>query len=245
MEALRKMSALHVRVVRNGEELMIEARNLVPGDIILLSAGDAIAADARLLEVAALEVAEAALTGESLPVSKTTDPLPQDTTLADRTNMVYAGTHVAAGRGRAVVVATGQRAEVGKIADLTASAIEPKTPLEQRLDQFSRWLVVLAIGLFAAVVGLGLLRGLPFTEVLMVAISQMVSLVPEGLPVAMTIALAVGMQRMATWGDRRGASRRSRRWASTTVICSDKTGTLTRNEMTVTAYGYRRGKRLE
>ncbi len=245
MEALRKLSALHVRVVRNGEELMIEARDLVPGDIMLLAAGDAIAADGRLLEVAALEVAEAALTGESLPVSKTLAPLPQDTTLADRTNMVYAGTHIAAGRGRAIVVATGQHAEVGKIADLTAAAVEPKTPLEQRLDQFSRWLVVLAVALFGAVVGLGLLRGLPFTEVLMVAISQMVSLVPEGLPVAMTIALAVGMQRMAAHGAivRRLAAVET--LGSTTVICSDKTGTLTKNEMTVSAVWVPKGGTLE
>jgi magnesium-transporting ATPase (P-type) len=245
MEALQRLTALRARVVRDGHEQMVEARELVPGDIMLLTAGDAIGADARLIECAALETAEAALTGESLPVGKSAEPLPAETSLADRANMIYAGTHVSAGRGRAVVASIGQQTEVGKIADLTAAAVEPKTPLEQRLAQFGRWLVVVAIVLFAAVVGLGMLRGLAIGEVLMVAISQMVSLVPEGLPVAMTIALAVGMQRMAAQGAivRRLAAVET--LGSTTVICSDKTGTLTKNEMTVTAIWLPDGRTLE
>ncbi len=234
MEALRKMSSLKVRVVRDGTESIIEARDVVPGDIVLLAAGDAVSADARLLEAAALEATEAALTGESLPVLKHTDELPEDSGLGDRKNMIYSGTHLTAGRGRAVIVATGLQTEVGKIAKLTATAADPKTPLELRLHQFGQLLVVVSIVLFALVLAFGLMRGIPFGEIFMVAISQMVSMVPEGLPVAMTIALAVGMQRMA----RRGAIVRRlaavETLGSTSIICSDKTGTLTKNEMTVT-----------
>jgi Ca2+-transporting ATPase len=245
MEALRRLSALKVRVLRGGKEEIIEAHELVPGDLVLLSAGDAVGADARLLEAAALEAAEAALTGESLPVVKHPEPLPEDTSLADRRNMVYSGTHIAAGRGKAVVVATGLATEVGKIAKLTAAAADPKTPLELRIQQFGRYLVGAAIGLFTIVIAFGLLRGLPFVEILMVAISQMVSMVPEGLPVAMTIALAVGMQRMAKRGAivRRLAAVET--LGSTSVICSDKTGTLTKNEMTVTTLWLPGGRQIE
>lgn len=245
MEALRHLSALKVRVLRGGKEEIIEARDLVSGDLMLLSAGDAVGADARLLEAAALEVAEAALTGESLPVAKHPEPLPEDAPLADRRNMVYSGTHIAAGRGKAVVVATGLGTEVGKIAKLTATAADPKTPLELRIAQFGRYLVGAAIVLVTVVLSVGLLHGMPFVDVFMVAISQMVSMVPEGLPVAMTIALAVGMQRMA----RRGAIVRRlaavETLGSTTVICSDKTGTLTKNEMTVTALWLPGGRLIE
>ncbi|HET9978421.1 MAG TPA: HAD-IC family P-type ATPase [Burkholderiaceae bacterium] len=235
MAALRRLAALRVRVLRDGAELSLEARALVPGDIVLLAAGDAVAADARLVEAAQLHAAEAALTGESLPVAKLVLPLPEATVLADRCNMVYSGTHVTAGRARAVVVATGTRTEVGRIAGLTERAAEPKTPLELRLEQFGRALVVAALVLFVLVVLLGLWRALPLSEVLMVAISQMVSMVPEGLPVAMTIALAVGMQRMAARGAIIRRLSAVETLGSTTVICSDKTGTLTRNEMTVVA----------
>ena len=235
MAALRRLSALQVRAVRDGHEQVIAARDLVPGDIVLLAAGDAVAADARLLDAAQLQVAEAALTGESVPVAKAVEASPEAAGLADRHSMVYSGTHVTAGRARAVVVATGVHTEVGRIAGLTEGAEEPKTPLERRLAGFGRALVAAALVLFAVVVALGLVRGLPLADVLMVAISQMVSMVPEGLPVAMTIALAVGMQRMAARGAiiRRLAAVET--LGSTTVICSDKTGTLTKNEMTAVA----------
>lgn len=235
MAALRRLSAVRVRVLRDGAETSLEARALVPGDIVLLAAGDAVAADARLVESAQLHAAEAALTGESVPVAKLALPLPEATVLADRCNMVYSGTHVTAGRARAVVVATGTHTEVGRIAGLTERAEEPKTPLELRLEQFGRALVVAALVLFVLVVLLGLWRALPLAEVLMVAISQMVSMVPEGLPVAMTIALAVGMQRMAARGAIIRRLSAVETLGSTTVICTDKTGTLTRNEMTVVA----------
>jgi Ca2+-transporting ATPase len=235
MTALRRLSAQRVRVLRDASERVVEARELVPGDILLLAAGDAVAADARLLDQAQLQVAEAALTGESVPVAKQVAPVDAATGLADRHCMVYSGTHVTGGRARALVVATGVHTEVGRIAGLTERAEEPMTPLEQRLEQFGRALVGAALGLFVLVVLLGLWRRLPLPEVLMVAISQMVSMVPEGLPVAMTIALAVGMQRMAARGAIIRRLSAVETLGSTTVICSDKTGTLTRNEMTAVA----------
>ncbi|MDZ4288500.1 MAG: HAD-IC family P-type ATPase, partial [Prosthecobacter sp.] len=245
MESLRKLSSLRVRVLRDGQEVLIEASDLVPGDVMLLAAGDAVGADARLLEAAALEVSEAALTGESLPVLKNLEPLPSDTLLADRRNMIFSGTHITAGRGKALVVATGLATEVGKIAGMTTAAVEPKTPLELRMEQFGRQLLIASVILFAVVLGAGLLRGMPVADILMVAISQMVSLVPEGLPVALTIALAVGMRRMAAKGAivRRLAAVET--LGSTNIICSDKTGTLTKNEMTVTALWLADGRQVE
>lgn len=242
---LRQLVTLKVRVLRGGSEVMIEARLVVPGDLLLLAPGDGVAADARLVEAKAVESSEAALTGESLPVAKGTARISEELQLADRQNMLYAGTHVTAGRAKAIVVATGMRTELGHIAKLTTSAIEPKTPLERRIHQFSMYLVAAAIVLFFLVCGIGMLRGLEFNTIFMVAVSQMVSLVPEGLPVAMTIALAVGVQRMA----RRGAIVRRlsavETLGSTSIICSDKTGTLTRNEMTVTSISLARGERIQ
>ena len=235
MAALRRLSAVQVRVQRDSHEQVLPARELVPGDLMLLAAGDAVAADARLVEQAQLQVAEAALTGESVPVAKSVAAVAEATGLADRHDMVYSGTHVTAGRAKALVVATGVHTEVGRIAGLTERAEEPKTPLELRLEQFGRALVAAALGLFVLVVLLGLWRALPLAEVLMVAISQMVSMVPEGLPVAMTIALAVGMQRMAARGAIIRRLSAVETLGSTTVICSDKTGTLTKNEMTAVA----------
>ncbi len=245
LEALRKLALHAARVVRDGQELVIAARDVVPGDVLLVEAGDAIAADARLLDGAALQLAEAALTGESVPVGKHQDVLPESTQLADRQNMVYAGTHVTAGRARAVVVATGLTTEIGRIATLAESAKEPPTPLERRIAQFGRMVIFGAVGLFLLINAVGLWRGLPMAQVLMVAISQVVGMIPEGLPVAMTIALAVGVQRMAR---RKAVVRRLaavETLGSTTVICSDKTGTLTKNEMTVTALVLADGRHLE
>ena len=235
LEALRKLATHKARVVRDGAELVIEARELVPGDVMLLEAGDAITADGRVLESAASQVAEAALTGESVPVGKATGALPPETSLADREDMVYAGTYVTAGRVRVVIVATGLATEIGHIATLTDKATEPKTPLERRIDQFGRYLIVGALAMFALINLVGLLRGMAFGDIVMIGISQVVGMIPEGLPVAMTIALAVGVQRMSR---RHAVVRRLaavETLGSTTIICTDKTGTLTRNEMTVVA----------
>jgi Ca2+-transporting ATPase len=244
LEALRRLATHRARVVRDGQEVMLEAREVVPGDVVLLEAGDAVPADARLLHGAALQIAEAALTGESVPVAKDLPPVPADAPLADRRNMTYAGTHVTAGRARAVVVATGLQTEIGHIAALAESAVESKTPLERRVAQFGRYVIVAAAAMFVLINGIGLLRGMPFGEIVMVAISQVVGMIPEGLPVAMTIALAIGVQRMAR---RRAVVRRLaavETLGSTTVICTDKTGTLTRNEMTVTAIHLPDGREL-
>lgn len=245
MDALKRLSGIRVHVRRDGRQRLIDARELVPGDIVLLSAGDAIAADLRLIETASLETAEAALTGESVPVSKNIKAVPEETSLADRTGMAYAGTHATAGRGTGVVVETGLGTEVGKIAVLTQTARESQTPLEQRVAQFGRYIILASLLMFAVVMAVGLLRGLTFAKIFLVAISQVVSMVPEGLPVAMTVALAVGMQRMA----KRGAIVRRlsavETLGSTNVICSDKTGTLTRNEMTVTSLYLPGGRIIE
>jgi Ca2+-transporting ATPase len=225
--ALRRLSSLRVRVLRGGLEQEVEASELVPGDVLMLAAGDAVAADARLLDESQLHAAEAALTGESVPVAKSVAAMPEATGLADRHNMVYSGTYITGGRAKALVVATGTHTEVGRIARLTEYADEPKTPLELRLEQFGRVLVMVSVGLFVTIVLLGVWRALPLSEVLMVALSQMVSTVPEGLPVAMTIALAVGMRRMAERGAIIRRLSAVETLGSTTVICSDKTGTLT------------------
>ena len=234
MESLRRLSENHATVIRGGERISVPAAGLVPGDIMLLAAGDAVAADSRLLEVRALEVGEAVLTGESLPVKKSTRALEADTPVMERANMAFSGSEVVAGRGVAVVVGTGLETELGRIAALTGSARELPTPLELRIRQFGRWLAVSAVVLFFLLLGLGLVRGMAWHDILMVAISQMVSMVPEGLPVAMTIALAVGMQRMARSGAIVRRLSAVETLGSTSVICTDKTGTLTRNEMTAT-----------
>jgi len=233
--ALRKLTRHKALVVREGMEIEIDAQDVVPGDILVLRPGDAVAADARLIDTTALQISEASLTGESTPVGKDLVPLAPDTPLAERSNMVFSGTHVTAGHARAVVVATGTATEIGHIATLAEEAEEPKTPLERRIAQLGRHIMVSAAGLFVLMVLVGTFHGIPFGEVLLLAIAQVVSVVPEGLPVAMTIALAVGVQRMARRNTvvRRLAAVET--LGSVDVICTDKTGTLTRNEMTAKA----------
>ncbi|HEX8107175.1 MAG TPA: HAD-IC family P-type ATPase, partial [Kofleriaceae bacterium] len=235
LAALRRLASQKARVIRGGREEMIDARDLVPGDLLVLVAGDAVTADARVTDHASLQIAEAALTGESVPVSKTTGVIAPESALADRTNMVYAGTHVTAGRARAIVVATGTATEIGHIAALAEGGTPHKTPLERRVETFGRYLMVVALITFAVFIAVGMAARIRLADIVMVGISQVVGLIPEGLPVAMTVALAIGVQRMAR---RRAIVRRLsavETLGSTTVICSDKTGTLTRNEMTVTA----------
>lgn len=244
LAGLRKLATHDARVVRDGKERMLPARHLVPGDVLLVEAGDAIGADARLLDGAALQIAEAALTGESVPVSKQLAPLDEATPLAGRSNMIYAGTHVTAGRARALVVATGSNTEIGHIAALSEGAEIEKTPLEKRVAKFGRLVIAAAIAAFLSVVVIGAWRGLPMSQVLMVGISQLVGVIPEGLPVAITIALAIGVQRMAR---RKAVVRRLsavETLGSTTIVCTDKTGTLTKNEMTVTTVRLADGREL-
>lgn len=235
IEALQKMAVPHVHVLRDGEWQEIEATNLVPGDVIRLEAGGAVPADARLVEAVNLQVQEAALTGESVPVDKQTDPLPDpETPIGDRRNMVYMGTAVTYGRGKAIVVATGMATELGKIAAMLQSVEEEQTPLQRRMDQLGKRLAAVAIVLVALVFVLGLWRGGEVAEMLLTAISLAVAAVPEGLPAVVTIALALGARRMV---QRNALIRRLpavETLGSVTVICSDKTGTLTENRMTVT-----------
>ncbi|MEZ0396630.1 MAG: cation-translocating P-type ATPase [Anaerolineales bacterium] len=234
IEALKQMAAPTATVLRDGEETKIPARDLVPGDVILLHTGDRVPADARLLEAVNLQVEEAALTGESVPVEKHTQPLPNgDLAIGDRRNMVYAGTAVTYGRGRALVVATGMQTEFGKIAQLLQTVETGKTPLQQNLDKVGTVLARAALVVVLLIVALGLVRGQPFIEMLIFGIALAVAVVPEALPAVVTISLAIGVQKMVK---RNALIRRLpavETLGSTSVICSDKTGTLTRDEMTV------------
>lgn len=245
MEALRKMTHTIVRVLRNQQEELIDSKELVPGDVLLLNEGDAVGADARLIKVSSLQTSEASLTGESMPIWKITSLLGIETTLADRTNMVYAGTHIVKGNGKALVVATGIKTEIGQIAALTQATKKITTPLEEKIAHFSKHVLIAAFFVFTSVVLIGVIQKLDFSTIFMIALSQVVSMVPEGLPVAVTVALAVGMQRMA----RRGAIVRKldavETLGSINVICTDKTGTLTRNEMTVTEIMLSQGRKIK
>ncbi len=234
IEALKQMAAPTAAVLRDGEEVRIPARDLVPGDVVLLHTGDRVPADARLLEAVNLQVEEAALTGESVPVEKHTQPLPnREMAIGDRRNMVYAGTAVTYGRGRALVVATGMQTEFGKIAQLLQTVETGKTPLQQNLDKVGTVLARAALVVVLLIVALGLVRGQPFIEMLIFGIALAVAVVPEALPAVVTISLAIGVQKMVK---RNALIRRLpavETLGSTSVICSDKTGTLTRDEMTV------------
>jgi Ca2+-transporting ATPase len=234
IEALKQMAAPTVTVIRDGQEIELPARELVPGDLILLHAGDKVAADARLVESINLQVDEAALTGESVPVGKNTEPLgAEELTLGDRTNMVFGGTIATYGRGRAVVVGTGMNTQFGRIAQMLQSVESGKTPLQRTLDKLGRVLAVAALVVVAAIVAMGMLRGQPLLEMFIFGIALAVAVVPEALPAVVTISLAIGVQRMVK---RNALVRRLsavEALGSTSVICSDKTGTLTKDEMTV------------
>jgi P-type Ca2+ transporter type 2C len=230
--ALAKLTAPRARVVRDGRALVIPAAQIVRGDIVLLEGGDLVGADARLFEASVLRTIEASLTGESAPVEKDIAVCPDETPLADRRNMVFLGTSVAGGSARAIVVATGMATEFGRIASLLAAASGGETPLQHRLDEVARRLLVACAGIVGLVFLLGLLRAMPLTELFFTSVSLAVAAIPEGLPAVVTVALAVGVSRMA----RRNALIRRLQAVETlgsaTVICTDKTGTLTVGEMT-------------
>jgi len=234
IEALRKMAAPTATVLRDHKEVKIAARELVIGDVILLHTGDRIPADARLLESVNLQVEEAALTGESVPVEKHVRSLEdEDLSVGDRKNMIYAGTAATYGRGRGLVIATAMQTEFGKIAQLLQTVETGKTPLQQNLDKVGTMLARAAFVVVAIIVALGLFRGQPFIEMLIFGIALAVAVVPEALPAVVTISLAIGVQKMVK---RNALIRRLpavETLGSTSVICSDKTGTLTKDEMTV------------
>ncbi|MBL9100938.1 MAG: cation-translocating P-type ATPase [Myxococcales bacterium] len=233
--ALRSMTAPRARVVRDGRAAIVPAADVVPGDIIVLEAGDVVAADAELLAAHVLATNEASLTGESTPAAKNVGSLPEGTPLAERSDSVFMGTSVVRGTGTARVLATGMRTELGKIAGMLASVQDTTTPLQRRLARVSRVLLVACSGVVALVAVVGLLRGTAALEVFLSAVSLAVAAVPEGLPAVITIALAIGVQRM---GARNVLVRRLpavETLGCATVICTDKTGTLTTGVMTVRA----------
>jgi P-type Ca2+ transporter type 2C len=236
LAALRKLSRPAARVLRDGRVREVPSRDLVPGDIVLLEAGNVVSADGRLLEAIRLRSQESVLTGESEPVDKDAGLLlPGAAPLGDRRNMIYSGTLVTHGRGRAVITGTGIRTELGRIAELIRTAKRNKTPLELRLDQMSRRMATIALALVTLVFVLGVWRGTDLKRMFLTSVSLAVAAVPEGLPAVVTIALALGAQRML----RRNALVRNlsavETLGSVTVICTDKTGTLTENRMRVTA----------
>ena len=233
IEALAGLVLTEATVRRDGRKQRVHCEQLVPGDIVLLDAGDRVPADLRLLHVRGLQVDESALTGESVPVYKHTDPLARDTILADRCNLAFAGALVTGGRGEAVVWATGDRTETGKIARLISTAPAMSTPLTRKIAQFSKLVLWVILVLAAGTFGVGVARGQNSFDMFMAAVALAVGAIPEGLPAAVTIVLAVGVARMAR---RRAIIRKLpavETLGSTTVICSDKTGTLTENQMTV------------
>ena len=234
LEALNKMSSPHTKVLREGQIAEIDSVNIVPGDIVVLDTGDIIPADMRLLEAVNLKVQEAALTGESVPVEKVNTPLQgTDIPLGDRTNMAFSTSIVTYGRGRGVVIGTGMNTEVGKIAHMLQSTEATETPMSKRLGQLGKVLGYVALIICAVIFVIGTLYGNHWLEMLMMSVSLAVAAIPEGLQIVATIVLAIGVQRLV----KKNAIVRTlpsvETLGSTTVICSDKTGTLTQNKMTV------------
>ncbi|NYZ78126.1 HAD-IC family P-type ATPase, partial [Candidatus Micrarchaeota archaeon] len=234
LEALKKMIAPKARVVRAGVELRVDARDLVPGDVLVLEEGDKVTADCRLFEVVSLEADEAALTGESMPTKKNAlIAVGEKQPVNEQANMLFLGTIVTRGRGKAVVVATGMSTELGKIAEMVSGSQDEETPLQKKLAALGKQLGIGALVIVALVFFAGLLRGFEALEIFMISVSLAVAAIPEGLPAVVTISLAIGVQRMA----KKNAIIRKLPAVETlgaaTVICTDKTGTLTKNELTV------------
>lgn len=234
LDALKNMSAPHARVLRDGEERIVPAVELVPGDIILLEAGDFVPADARLLQSVSLKSEESALTGESVPSEKDAEAqVKENAPLGDRSNMVFSGCSITYGTAKAVVTATGMQTEMGKIANLLAGETETQTPLQKRLAKLGKYLGFVALGACAIIFVIGLISKIPPLEIFMTAVSLAVSAIPEGLPAIVTIVLSIGVQRMVK---KNAIIRRLpavETLGSASVICSDKTGTLTMNRMTL------------
>lgn len=235
LDALKNMSAPHARVLRNGEETVIDASDLVPGDIIHLEAGDFIPADARLLKSASLKSEESALTGESVPSEKDADAVVDEKApLGDRSNMVFSGCSVTYGTATAVVTGTGMNTEMGKIAGLLEGENDTQTPLQKKLAQLGKYLGILALVACAIIFVVGLINGIDILEIFMTSVSLAVSAIPEGLPAIVTIVLAIGVQRMVKKNALIRRLPAVETLGSASIICSDKTGTLTQNRMTLT-----------
>ena len=234
MEALRELTQVKSKVRREGEVVEVNAREIVPGDVLVLNGGDVITADARIINASKLRINEAALTGESLPVKKQTDPLPEETSLAGRTNMAYKGTSVSRGSAEGIVVTTGMETELGNISSLVQEAEEEVTPLQKRLDDLGKNLIWVTLALAVIVTVAGWVSGRELRLMVETAIALAVASIPEGLPIVATIALARGMQRMAEQNALINKLSSVETLGATSIIISDKTGTLTESQMTVT-----------
>ena len=235
LDALEKLSAPHCKVIRDGETRIIESRELVVGDIVIIETGDNVPADLRLIESVNLKIQEAALTGESVPVEKDAEAvLPEDAPIGDRINMAYSSCSVTYGHGKGVVTAIGNQTEVGKIASMIQAVPDMRTPMQIRLDKLGKTLAIICLAVCIVIMVIGLCYGRNLLEMFMTAVSLAVAAIPEGLPAVSTVVLALGVQRLA----KQNAIVRNlpsvETLGSTTVICSDKTGTLTQNRMTVT-----------
>ncbi|MDX1614799.1 MAG: cation-transporting P-type ATPase [Candidatus Promineifilaceae bacterium] len=234
MEALQEIGDVEARVRRGGAARQIDAEELVPGDILILESGDVVTADVRLLEAAKLQVNESALTGESVPVGKQTKAVAAEVPLAERDTMAYKGTAITRGSGIGVVVNTGMKTELGEITSLVEQAEQEETPLEERLDKLGQRLVVVTLGIAALVAAVGIIRGRETLQMIETAIALAVAAIPEGLPIVATIALARGMRRMAKRNALVNRLAAVETLGGTNIICADKTGTLTENQMTLT-----------
>jgi len=234
IESLKKMSLPYIKVRRSGKIESIKTEELVVGDIVLIEAGDFVPADMRIIECNSIKVEEASLTGESLPVSKFVDVINKDTALADRKNMLYSGSSVVYGRGEGVVTAIGMDTELGKIATMLSTTKESLTPLQKKMNEISKVLSIVVVVIGLAMVILGMFQGNKLLEIFMLSVSLAVAAIPEGLPASITIILSIGVQKMAKEHSivRKLASVET--LGATEIICSDKTGTLTQNKMTVT-----------
>ena len=241
MEALKELGSVRSRVIRDGRVIEIDADAVVPGDIVPLEAGDIVTSDIRLLEASRLQTNESALTGESMPVSKSIDPLEEGTELPEMTNMLFKGTSITRGSGRGLVVSTGMETEIGKVSDLVEKAEKERTPLEKRLDRLGHRLIWVTLLIALVTAASGILAGKDVLLMVKTSIALAVAAIPEGLPIVATMALARGMWRMARRNVLINRLSAVETLGATTVICTDKTGTLTENTMTVKAYFLPRG----
>jgi len=233
MEALEKLSTPYAKVMRDGKEQKIPAKDLVPGDVVLIEAGDIIPADARLLDISSLQVDEAALTGESVPSKKFTEPVKPGTHVADQENMIFTGTSATYGKGTCIVTATGMKTEFGKIAHSLQKTKETKTPLQVKFEQLAKQIGFIAVALILAVLISGTLQGTPFAEMILLALALTVSTVPNSLPIIVTVSLSMGAKRLVKKNMLIKKLPAAEALGAATIICSDKTGTITKNQMTI------------